>query len=305
MTANDTTAAPLDCLIVGGGPAGLTAAIYLARYRRRFLVVDAGDSRAALIPVTHNFPGFPDGIAGGELLSRLREQAQRYGTRIRTGCVEALQKTGDLFVASVGADTIRARTVILASGVIDNCVEIPDLRQATLAGRVRWCPICDAFEVVDKNVAVFVPDPASGLSHATFLRTYTSRLTLIVQQSGDERSRLELENTGVRVVTDPVRAISANEDAGVVVTFESGQRRIFDTLYPMLGCKARTGLAITLGADHDENGELLVDDHQQTSIPGLYAAGDLVNALNQMSVGTAHAATAATAVHNSLPPNYA
>ncbi|HYC56067.1 MAG TPA: NAD(P)/FAD-dependent oxidoreductase [Candidatus Binatia bacterium] len=293
----------LDCLIVGGGPAGLTAAIYLARYRRRFLVVDAGDSRAALIPVTHNFPGFPKGIAGTELLARLREQAQRYGTMIRTGCVESLGRQDDVFVATVGQDTLRARTVILASGVVDNCVDIDGLHEATLAGRVRWCPICDAYEVVDRNVALLVESPETAREHATFLRTYTSRLTVLVRCTSDPAACRALEAAGASVVNQPVREIRANDPDGVRVRFEDGSTLSFDTLYPMLGCKARTGLAVSLGADHDDNGELLVDEHQRTSVPGLYAAGDLVNALNQMSVGTAHAATAATAVHNSLEPN--
>lgn len=82
----------LDALIVGAGPAGLTAAIYLARYRRRIALVDSGESRAALIPVTHNYPGFPNGISGAELLARLTEQALQYGVEVQGGTVGTLSR---------------------------------------------------------------------------------------------------------------------------------------------------------------------------------------------------------------------
>src|SRR4051812_28858689 len=93
----------LDCLIVGGGPAGLTAAIYLARFRRNVLLVDAGQSRARLISETHNYPGFV-GISGVDLLAHLREQAERNGARLLTARVEELRKTGDTFAARIGND---------------------------------------------------------------------------------------------------------------------------------------------------------------------------------------------------------
>src|SRR3954468_13339814 len=108
----------LDCLIVGGGPAGLTAAIYLARFHLDVLVVDGGKSRAAWIPCTRNVSGFPDGIEGAELLRRMREQACKYGAKIETEFVTKLERDGDrVFVATWGSGAARARTVLLATGV--------------------------------------------------------------------------------------------------------------------------------------------------------------------------------------------
>src|SRR5688500_8938070 len=99
--------AMLDCLVVGGGPAGLTAAIYLARFRRSFRVIDAGDSRASWIPLSHNHAGFPDGISGNALLARMRAQAERYGTVIEGGEVGRLERLeGGGFAASVGERTL-------------------------------------------------------------------------------------------------------------------------------------------------------------------------------------------------------
>src|SRR3954471_6497760 len=105
----------LDCLIVGGGPAGLTAAIYLARYRRTLAVVDAGESRASLIPESHNYPGFK-GIAGAAILARLRDQAESYGAKIQSGKVTRIEKRSDgRFGLSSTAGEIEAKSVLLAT----------------------------------------------------------------------------------------------------------------------------------------------------------------------------------------------
>src|SRR6186713_988641 len=98
----------LDCLIVGAGPAGLTAAIYLARFRRRIAIYGCGTPRASYIPRTRNYPGFPDGISGDELLDRLRAQAGRYGAQVREARVDSLRREGDGFIATAGGETIRA-----------------------------------------------------------------------------------------------------------------------------------------------------------------------------------------------------
>ena len=109
----------LDCLIVGGGPAGLTAAIYLARFHLDILVVDGGKSRASLIPCTRNHAGYPEGIAGTELLGRMREQACKYGAKIETEFVTKLERDAEsgLFTATWGSGCATARTVLLATGV--------------------------------------------------------------------------------------------------------------------------------------------------------------------------------------------
>jgi thioredoxin reductase (NADPH) len=295
----------LDCLVIGGGPAGLTAALYLARFRRRALLVDAGGSRAELIPTTHNFPGFPDGISGRELLSRLREQAERYGAVMQPGRVDGLSMTPDGFTATVDGHPVTAATVILTTGVQDRDPGIADVQAATRQGSIRWCPICDGYEVIDREVALVSP-AEDGAAHAQFLRTYTRKLTFFVTPHDDEFSpaaREAMERSCIRVIREPIRDIRPTADAEVLVRLETGDEHRFDTLYPMLGQETRSQFATALGARCDDTGNLSVDAHQQTTVPGLYAAGDVVNALNQMAVGMAHAATAATAVHNRLARN--
>ena len=295
-------AMPIDCAIIGAGPAGLTAAIYLARYHRRVRIFDAGESRAALIPISHNFPGFPAGISGTDLLERLRTQCQCYGINIEVGQVSDLTVNPAGFRLQVADKCITARTVILATGVEDRKPDILDWKRATLSSAIRWCPICDGFEGTDQNLAL-LSDASEGYRHAIFLRTYTQHLTLLVHGGHLLPTQVsELSALGIKVVIESIRSIDAAHR--VQVYLESGTLIEFDALYPMIGCVPRTQLLSKLELKHDHNNLLWVDEHQCTSLRGLYAAGDVVHALNQMNVGTAHAATAATAVHRRLPPNF-
>lgn len=261
MTSKQAQYHVVDCLIVGAGPAGLTAAIYLARYLRQVLLVDAGQSRAELIPVTHNYSGFPQGVSGAELLARLRNQAERYNVYVRRATVKALSKRGDDFIADIDDDRVVASTVILATGVIDKTPEIPNLREATLGGYVRWCPICDGYDVIDQDIALLA-SAEEGFKHALFLRTYTRQLTLIVQPGGrelDNDERLKIAQAGVRLIEEPIEQIRKIKGHRVALRLANGDELSFDTLYPMLGSNARTELAKSLGVTFESDGELVVD----------------------------------------------
>jgi len=294
--------AGVDCLIVGAGPAGLTAALYLARFLRRIAIVDAGESRAAWIPTSHNYPGFPDGLSGKELLARLREHIAPYGVSVIEARVESLARDGEGFVASVGGKKIAARKVLLATGMEDKVPDVRGLVRAVDCGSLRFCPICDAYDVLDKNIAL-LGDPADSLGHARFLRSYSAALTFLVPEGVKARDThvAALRELGVTVVETSVDEIQPTRDGTATVVLKDGSRLEFDAVYPMLGCHNRSELALRLGADCGEAGDLICDTHLQTSVPGLYAAGDVVNALNQVSVATGHAAIAATAIHNALP----
>jgi thioredoxin reductase (NADPH) len=294
----------LDCLVIGAGPAGLSAAIYLGRFRRDFLVLDGGPSRAALIPVTHNFPGWPDGVSGEKLLARLREQALKQDARFEQARVECLRRDGDCFVAGAGEREWRARFVILATGIVDRHPDWPGLREATLDGLVRWCPICDGFEQLDREIAL-IGSANDCIGHARFLRTYSRRLVLVAMPGDaqpDEQGVARLQADGVELEARPVIGFEPR-GARIALKFADGGSREFDTIYPMLGCAVQAELATGLGARGNDAGDLLVDAHQCTSIPGLYAIGDVVSDINQISVGAGHAAIAATAIHNRLPRN--
>ena len=293
----------LDVVVIGGGPAGLTAATYLARFRRRFIVFDAGASRASRIPVSHNLPGFPDGIPGDTLLSRMREQANRYGSRIVNDTVQGLRRDPDgSFLAETSTGTVRSRMVLLAAGCVDREPELPDIPEATQKGFLRYCPICDAYEVSGQKVAI-IGYGACSLREALLLRGYTEDLTLLTLGRPMEFSaedRQGLRDAGVRVIDAPVRQFGLADGAIESWHMEGGEKHSFDAVYSALGRDVRSELAQALGADADDEGALIVDDHQRTNVPGLYAAGDAVKGLAQVSVATGQAAIAATDINNQL-----
>lgn len=295
----------LDSIVVGGGPAGLTASIYLARFRRRFRIVDRGASRAGRIPISHNLAGFPSGIRGVELLERMKQQALKYGASVVEGGVLRLERSQDgIFAATLDNDEARiyARSVLLATGVIDREPELPNLMRSIERGLIRHCGICDGYEVIDKRIGV-IGYGASGLNEARFLRAYTGDVTLLslgrdLALSSEELQRMKDAN--IRAVAEPVKTVLSEGNVIKALTMEDGRAYEFDAIYSALGSEPRSDLAVQLGAALDENGCVKTDSHQQTSIRGLFAAGDVVSGLDQISVAMGQAAIAATAIHNLL-----
>ena len=292
----------LDAAVIGAGPAGLTAGIYLGRFRRDFVLFDAGDSRASWIPRSHNHPGFPDGVNGIELLGRMKAQAERYGTVVKKAKVETLEVVEDGFRLVAGGEETLARTVLLATGVSDNEPPLPGVEAAIRQTLVRICPICDAYEAMDQRIAV-IGDGALGARECLFLKTYSDRITLIHIGApdalpGEERARLQA--AGVAVVETPVETVRLDNARIAALCFGPGEPQEFDVIYAALGVTPRADLARAVGARIGDDGRLFVDDHQQTSVPGLYAAGDLVRGLNQISTAEGEAAIATTAMHNRL-----
>ncbi|MFN3815424.1 NAD(P)/FAD-dependent oxidoreductase [Brevundimonas sp.] len=287
----------IDVLIIGAGPAGLTAATYLARYRRSVLVADGGEPRAAWIPLSHNMPGFPEGIGGDAILSRMRLQAEEYGAEIRPVFVEALERDGDGFTARLGEDRITARAVLLTTGVVDHHPNLPGVEDAIARSLVRICPICDGFEAIGKSIAV-IGDSDLGAREAAFVRTYSDRVCLIHVGPPEALTRRDdLERLGVPVMETTIEQVHIEDDRLTALSW-GGERTSFDVVYSALGTTPNGDLAADISAELGEDGRLVVDDHQETSVPGFYAAGDVVRGLNQLAVASAEAAVAATAIHN-------
>ncbi|HEX2802979.1 MAG TPA: NAD(P)/FAD-dependent oxidoreductase [Sphingomicrobium sp.] len=293
---------PLDCLIVGGGPAGLTAAIYLARFHLKILVVDDGNGRAASIPCTHNLAGFPDGISGKEVLKRMREQAQLYGARIEDGFIARLERADGRFCATWGKGSVEAKTVLLATGTRNRRPPMEeDLHDEALArGLIRYCPICDGYEVTDKTIGVIGGD-SHGVAEAVFIRGYTPDVTLIAPDKAldlapDDQEKLKVAR--IDCIDGPARAVAISDGCIVVETAEG--THTFDSVYPALGSDPHVLLADQAGAKLAGNGCVATDEHQRTSVPGLYAAGDIVIGLDQISHAMGQAGVAATAIRNDL-----
>jgi thioredoxin reductase (NADPH) len=295
---------PLDCLVIGAGPAGLTAAIYLARFHLDILVVDGGKGRAAMILCTRNHAGYPDGISGKELIGLMKEQAQKYGAKFIDGTVTRLQRDRDseLFEAEWGSGPIRSRSVLLATGVTNRRPPMDEKLhdEALTRGLIRYGPICDGYEVTDKKVGV-IGSGGHGVAEAVFLRGYSSDVTLIAPDKAMKVSavdRLALEQAGIETVDGPAEAVAIAQDSITVDTAEG--HFTFDSVDPALGSDVHCQLAGMVGARLNDDGFVGVDAHMRTSVEGVYAAGDLVIGLDQISNAMGQGGVAATTIRNDL-----
>ena len=291
----------IDCAIIGGGPAGLTAAIYLGRFHRSPVVFDAGCSRVLQIPLSRNMPGFPDGISGPDLHQRMSRQADAYGRLLVSEQVKRLERIDGGFVLGSASREVRARSVILATGVAVTEPPIVDLQKAIACGALRYCPICDGYETRGKHIAVLASKGAS-IAEAIFLRTYAEDISLLKAAqtcSLSDEHIAAAQRYGIRVEDRPAQAIALAGEQ-LQVRFADGEDELFDVIYPCLGSKPRSDLAVSVGAESTPTGGVLVNSHQQTNIPMLYAAGDVLEGLDQIASACGQAAIAATAIHNHL-----
>lgn len=294
---------PVDCLIVGAGPAGLTAGLYLRRFHRRVSLIDGGDARAMRIPRSHNVPGFPQGIPGPELLERLLAQFTQVGGEVTPGRVSRLERQPDgLFIVHLASQRLLARTVLLATGAVDHEPQAPGMDELRRLGLLRQCPICDGFEFTGLRIGV-IGSGAHGMRECLFIRGFTERLCFIALGGDDEVEPAlaqRLHEAGVACVGRGVAEALPHAEGGVQLRTDDGTLHHFDVVYAALGCHPRAELGTALGARLDATGNLLIDSHGRTGIEGLYAAGDVTGGLDQIVVATGQAAIAATAIHNGL-----
>jgi thioredoxin reductase (NADPH) len=180
---------------------------------------------------------------------------------------------------------------------------IPNVEEAVQRGLIRYCPICDGYEAKGRKIGVIgVGD--RGLGEAVFMaRTYCPDVTLLSFHEPLALSDQELDvakEHGISVICEPIQALALDGRGVTAKSSKSEKEYRFEVMYSALGVRYRSGLAMTLGAETDDVGALQVDDHSQTTVPGLYAAGDVTRGLNQIVVAMGQAAKAATHIHNSL-----
>ena len=270
----------------------------LRRHRQRH-------AAGGLDPDEPQHPGFCRWHLRQDILARTRTNLEQYGAAIQSGRVTGLQKQPDRFIAVVedndgGMEQIAARRVVLATGSVDIEPDLPDMPNAVQRGLVRYCPICDGYESRDRKIAV-IGYGAHGIGEAVFIaRTYSHDVTLLtlgqaLELNPEQQARLDEHD--IKIVESPVESLEIEDDR-ISAVHMGGKEHRFDVLYSALGLKYRSDLAISLGAEHDPSGGLIVDSHCQTTVKGLYAAGDIVRGLDQIVVGMGHAALAATHIHN-------
>jgi thioredoxin reductase (NADPH) len=234
----------------------------------------------------------------------MKEQAQRYGAKIVDGYVSRLHcdKEAGLFEAEWGSGPVKARSVLLATGVTNRRPPMDETLHddALSRGLIRYCPICDGYEVTDKKVGV-IGSGRHGVAEAVFLRGYTPDVTLIAPDKALNVSavdRLALEQAGIETVDGPAQAVAIAEDSITVDTAEG--HFTFDSVYPALGSDVHCQLADMVGARLNDDGCVGVDVHMRTSVEGVYAAGDVVIGLDQISNAMGQGGVAATTIRNDL-----
>ncbi len=301
--------APYDCIIIGAGPAGLSASLFLARYLHRTLTFHHNSPRNEYAHGIHGFLGH-HGIRPNELLARGRDEVTTHGGLIVEACVNTVEKISSerfrVVVDSEGTEpkTFEARRLLLATGLRDLTPDCPGFREF-YGSSVHHCPDCDGYEVKDKRVAVLARGDNSAAFTANLL-TWTRRLTLLTDQSEiSKQDRTKLAALDVAIRTEGVVGLEGDTSTRQLqrVLFAEGEPLECDALFFNLGTELATDFHETLGCRLDpECGLLWVDDTQQTSVEGVYAAGDITPRSQLAVVAAAEGAMAAIHIHRSLVP---
>ncbi|PDS30293.1 NAD(P)/FAD-dependent oxidoreductase [Rhizobium phaseoli] len=298
-----TRPATLDALVIGAGPGGMTAALYLARLNRRVLAVDSGQSRALLIPLSRNHPAFPEGIEGSELSRRMKTQLRKVGVEVGAVAVSQVSRGADAgFVAEIAGRPIFAQNIILATGVEDTLPPIDDANDLIRSGHLRLCPICDGYEIAGRS-AVVIGATERAAAEALFLTSFTKSITIATlgeRLDVNESMMARLIEHGVSVHFGQLVRCARSVDGTVDLIMRDSCALESVVLYSALGIRPRSRLAQQLGAELEQDRRIKVDAHQATLVPGLYAVGDVVTGLNQLGVSMAQGEIAAVAVHNRL-----
>jgi thioredoxin reductase (NADPH) len=292
-----------DVIIIGSGPAGYTAALYAARARLNPLVFEGSvTSGGALMNTTdvENFPGFPDGVLGPDLMDSLRKQAERFGAELVTDDVTEVDLSASPKVVKAGSDTFLARSVVVATGSSYRELGIPGEKRLSGHG-VSWCATCDGFFFRDQDIAV-VGGGDSALEEATFLTRFARSVTVVHRRDALRASAIMQDraraNPKIRFAWDSVVTEVVGEDrvAGIrLQNTKTGEESFIEVsgIFVAIGHDPRSEL-FTGQLELDDEGYLVVDQPStRTKIPGVFAAGDVVDHTYRQAVTAAGSGCAA------------
>ncbi|AFZ74285.1 NAD(P)/FAD-dependent oxidoreductase [Natronobacterium gregoryi] len=293
-----------DVVVVGGGPAGLTSALYTTRLSLDTLVIDRGGGRAAMMRETHNVIGITEETSGNELLQTAREQVQGYGADFERGLVESVTPLGDSaddgFRVETGDASYHACRVVLATGFAD---ERPDPPLPPTGRGLHYCLLCDAYMFVDEPVYVMGAGDAAARV-AMIMLNYTDAVDLLTRgedPSWSDETATMLEHHPVDVVTAEIAAMNKSDD-GWLESFEfaDGQVRAYSGGFLMYGSDYHDEVVEGLDLERTEDGAVAVDDYGRTSVDGVYAVGDLTPGYSQIPIAMGEGANAGITIHKEL-----
>jgi thioredoxin reductase (NADPH) len=286
---------------VGGGLAGLSAAVYLGRSQRRALLFDTGESMAKWEPEVENYLGFPEAISGQSLLERGRAQARRFGVQVLEARIDRILREEDRFVLVSGAACHRSRRVLLATGLTHLLPEIPGAH-ACLGRTVLFCKDCDAYRVQGKRIAIYGRRNEAA-RYALAMLAFSPSVTILTDGRGpawDAPWQASLGHYDVSVRTERIKELAHRDGQLTGLIFQEGPSCDVEAMFTTRGDVFHTALAEGLGAEEDEEGQLMVDEDMRTTVSGLYAAGCLTPANCQMVIAAGQGATAAQAIDRDL-----
>lgn len=290
-----------EVVVIGGGPAGQTAALYSTRLGHRTMLVERGGGRAAMMQEVHNLLGVPEETSGNEYLAVGKEQLEAYGCDLRRDRVTSCTRTDDGTIELSGdAANYRADRVVLATGFDDVRPEPPLPR----TGRgLHYCLHCDAHMFADQSV--YVMGHGESAAHvAAIMLNFTDEIDLLsrgVEPEWSDETAEMLENHPIDVVHEDVTGVQNGEDGWLkALEFEDGTVREYKGGFAMYGADYNNGLARELGCEFNDDGTVPVDDHGRTSVEKVYAVGDLTPGHNQVPIALADGAKAGISIHFAL-----
>ncbi|MFD1953511.1 NAD(P)/FAD-dependent oxidoreductase [Paenibacillus thailandensis] len=294
---------PYDCVIVGGGFAGLQAAVQLGRYRHSVAVIDAADGRSVLCRRYHNLLGWPDGVSGEQLRALGRSQAERLGVRFVSDTAVSAERVSDVFrLCLKGGTQVEGRCLLLATGVKDRLPDFPALIPC-LGISVFVCPDCDGYEVADR-LTVVLGSGAAGANMALTLGHWTKDLVYVNHEQAPVPQPLldKMAERGVRYEHQPAASVLAEGDSFRGVVLAEGKVINSDRCFVAFGGnEVRSSLAAQLQVTLAENKHVLVDPRtKQTNVPGVWAAGDVVAHSEMVTIAMGEGSQASIWIHKRL-----
>ncbi|MFL6528826.1 MAG: NAD(P)/FAD-dependent oxidoreductase [Chthoniobacterales bacterium] len=290
-----------EVIIIGGGIAGLSAAIYLGRAQRDTLVIDSGHSMAKWEPVVGNYLGFPDGVSGEDLLTFGRKQAEAHDVRFAEDEIREIKPQKDEFILRGKAREYHAKRLLLATGIFHLPPEIPGVKEC-LGHSMFFCKDCDGFRVREKRIAICGANDES-VEYALGMLLYSA--CVVIATNGEiphwsPQHSQWLEEYEIPVHEERIVDVEHRERQILALQLENGQRVSIDNIFTTRGDIFHTELAESLGAKLDEDGQIEVDHCMHTSVPNVYAAGCVTPANCQMIIAAGQGATAAQAINRDL-----
>lgn len=331
MTSDRLGTDVFDVAVVGGGPAGLTAALWLARYLHDVVVIDSGDPRNWETRSINGYTGLP-GLRPADLRGRARDECRRYGATLLDGCVVRARPSGDDGFAldfepiaetkaeqdatgpgdsrppddntpSPNARLVRAQRVLLAFGLRDQWPKLPGLRRV-YGATAHVCPDCDGYETRGKKVLV-IASGRKAVGMALSLRTWTTDIVVCTNGESaplDDALRGKLDALGIPVVAAPITCVLSEGDRVRSVELEGGGTLACEEIFFALGQRLADDLGAQLGCRRDDDGRIVVDERYETTSPNVYAAGDIIPGSQIAIAAAGDGALAAVAIHRSLLP---